>query len=60
MNEEFNINHTFCPKTNVDKNKLGDLDQFLDYQTKHVKKVTEKVSKLKAEKETNNYDSIVN
>ena len=46
MNEEFNINHTFCPKTNVDKNKLGDLDQFLDYQTKHVKKVTEKVSKL--------------
>ena len=51
INEEFYVNHTFCPKTNVDKNKLGDLEQFLDYQTKHTQRVTEKVNKLKEEKE---------
>ena len=51
LNEEFIHNHTFCPKTNVDKNKLGDLNQFLEYQNKHLQRVNEKVIRLKEEKE---------
>lgn len=54
MNEKFYHEHTFCPKTNVDKSKLGDLNNFIEYQMKHIKKITDKVTKFKDDRESKN------
>jgi len=37
--QDFNENHTFCPKTNVDKSQLGNFNEFINGQTNFIKKV---------------------
>lgn len=50
LNDDFNQNHPFCPKTNVhDKSHLGDLNEFLNSQYNHLKKVDENIKNLKEE-----------
>ncbi len=52
LNDDFNQNHPFCPKTNVlNKSNLGDLNEFLNSQYNHLKKVDENIKNLKEETE---------
>ena len=52
MNEDFTQSHPFCPKTNVhDKTHIGDLNEFLNGQYNHLKKVDENIRNMKEETE---------